>query len=161
MARDLQNRLRALSVAHDLIRPQFNQQSKAASLRGLLAVLLTPYAGAKRVHISAPDVLVGEKSVTSLALVFHELATNSIKYGSLSVPTGALDIFCEEQDSRISIVWKERGGPPVSAPTGKPGFGSGLVIASLRDQLGGSISTDWRTDGLVATLQVNSALLAA
>jgi two-component sensor histidine kinase len=161
MAADLQTRLRALSVAHDLIRPGFDHQVKAASLSDLLSVLLKPYAEAQRVHISAPLILVGEKAATSLALVFHELATNSIKYGALSTPSGSLDILCGEQGPSVSIVWKESGGPPVAGAAGKSGFGTRLVIASLRDQLSGSISTDWRRNGLVTTLEVSAARLGA
>jgi two-component sensor histidine kinase len=161
MAGDLQKRLRALAVAHDLIRPEFGHQAKAVPLHELLSVLLEPYAEARRVVVSAPHILVGEKSATSLALVFHELATNSIKYGALSTPSGALEIHCDERDSEVSIVWRESGGPPVPPPDGKAGFGTRLVTANVQDQLQGSISTDWARDGLVITLQVSAALLGA
>jgi two-component sensor histidine kinase len=161
MARDLQTRLRALAAAHDLIRPELDHQAKAAPLRELLSVLLKPYAEPERVRISAPNILVGEKSATSLALVFHELATNSVKYGALSASSGKLDILCDEQDLSVSMIWKESGGPPVAPPAGEAGFGTRLVTTNLRDQLGGSISTDWTREGLVITLQVSAPLLGA
>jgi two-component sensor histidine kinase len=51
-------------------------------------------------------------SSTTLALVLHELTTNSAKYGSLSVASGTLDVSCNAQDDEVVIMWTERGGPP-------------------------------------------------
>jgi two-component sensor histidine kinase len=77
--------------------------------------------------------------VTALALIVHELATNSIKYGSLSAADGSLDVTLGCDDNReISVIWTERGGPPVSTPAGPGGFGSTLVSRSVTGQLAGS-----------------------
>jgi two-component sensor histidine kinase len=85
---------------------------------------------------------VGESSSTTLALVLHELATNSAKYGSLSVASGTLDVSCNAQDDEVVIMWTERGGPPISAPATLEGFGSTLVHRSMAAQLGGTIAFD-------------------
>ena len=119
MARDLTQRLTALGHAHDLVRPiPGHEEHRAALLGDLLAVLLAPYddkgAVGERIHVSVPEVLVGENSATTLALVVHELATNSIKYGSLSVAAGAIHLSCANHNDDVVIVWTERGGPPVS-----------------------------------------------
>ena len=165
MAQDLTRRLNALSAAHDLVRADFNAQRAAALLGDLLGVLLKPYTegaiDAKRVHVGAADVLVGESSATALALIVHELATNSIKYGALSSPTGALEVSCSEQGAEVVLVWKETGGPPVAAPAKQTGFGSKLVSRSVDAQLGGSIAMDWPSEGAIVTLRASKARLGA
>ncbi len=166
MARDLTQRLTALGRAHDLVRPIPGQEENRAALLGdLLVVLLAPYddrgAVGDRVHLYVPEVRVGEAAATTLALVVHELATNSIKYGALSAADGTLDVSCTAQDGEVVIVWTERGGPPVAAPAGPAGFGSKLVTQSMSGQLGGCIAFDWPTEGVVVTLRMSKARLAA
>lgn len=98
---------------------------------------------------------VGEASATTIAMVIHELATNSLKYGALSSPTGIFDVSCTLSDRDIEIVWTERGGPPVSVPEeGKSGFGSKLVARSMTTQLGGSIERQWLQEGVVVTIKI-------
>ena len=164
MARDLTQRLTALGRAHDLIRPAPGQKGNQARLGDLLTVLLAPYDDqgtvGGRVHLSVPEVLVGETAATTLALVVHELATNSIKYGALAAGSGTLDVACTAHNSDVVIVWTERGGPLATAPTGPPGFGSRLVSQSMSGQLGGSIAFDWQTEGVIVTLCMASARLA-
>ena len=163
MARDLSSRLVALGKAHDLVRPVLGEQKRAAPLGELLAVLLGAYDDkgvvGSRIRISVPDTLVGETAITAMALVVHELATNSIKYGSLSAEAGLLDVACRVDDSETVLVWTEKGGPSVSAPRGKPGFGSVLVKDTIVRNLGGTIAFDWPPDGVVVTLRMNSARL--
>ena len=91
----------------------------------------------------------------------HELATNSIKYGALSNANGALDVKCSANGGEVVIVWSESGGPPTSKPSGRSGFGSRLVISSLSDQLGGTISASWPPTGAVITLKMSEARLGA
>lgn len=104
---------------------------------------------------------MGEKSATSLALVVHELATNSIKYGALSRENGTLEIKCSAQGGEVEIVWTENGGPPTSKPSGRSGFGTKLVVSSLSDQLGGTISASWPPTGAIITLKMSEARLGA
>ena len=100
MARQLTQRLTALGRAHDLVRPIPGEQGKAALLGDLIAVLLAPYddmgAFSGRVRVSVPRMGVGEGTANTLALVLHELATNSLKYGALSSETGTLDVSCAD-----------------------------------------------------------------
>jgi two-component sensor histidine kinase len=165
MVKDLRQRIVALSNAHEMVRPDHSQQHKAAQFSDLLAKLLEPYANtssnSERVHLSVPNVLVGEKSATALALVVHELATNSIKYGALSSVTGAIDIACSAEDGEVEMVWTESGGPQPSKPSGRSGFGTKLVVSSLTDQLGGTISASWPSTGAIITLRMSAARLGA
>jgi two-component sensor histidine kinase len=165
MSTDLTQRLTALSVAHDLVRPISSEPKKAARLSDLLALLLAPYAEQKvdggRVNISVPALLVGEASATTLALVVHEFATNSIKYGALSEAAGTLDLSSIDHVMDIEIVWRELGGPRVTPPIGPIGFGSQLIAKSVSGQLGGTIAIDWRPEGVVITLCMSKARLGA
>jgi two-component sensor histidine kinase len=165
MAEDITRRLYALGVAHQLIRPSLGAQKKAVQLRDLLAVLLGAYDDkgeiGDRIHISVPEVLVGEAAITSMALVVHELATNSIKYGSLSAASGTLQVVASVTDSQVRIVWTEKGGPPVNIASGSEGFGSKLVKKSITDHLGGAIKFDWPTGGAVVTLTMSKHRLGS
>src|SRR4051812_3064587 len=164
MARELTQRLSALGRAHDLVRPLPGYEGKAALLGDLLTVLLAPYddlgAFSARVRVSVPRMGIGERAATTLAMVVHELATNSVKYGALSQAAGLLDVSCTAHDTEVVAVWTERGGPSVVAPTGAAGFGTRLVSRSMTDQLGGSIAYDWSEGGLIVTLKMDKNLLA-
>jgi two-component sensor histidine kinase len=164
MAHDLKQRLAALSAAHDLIHPAFGEQKRAVILGDLLAVLLKAYSEGsprlERISISAPEVLVGEHSTTALAMIVHELATNSAKYGALSAVEGRLEVSCIDRENEVELVWTERGGPPPEAPLGQAGFGSKLT-ARVMEQIGGSITHDWTQEGVVVTLRMNKARLGA
>ena len=165
MVKDLRQRILSLSKAHDMVRPDYSQQHRAAPLGDLLATLLEPYSNThsdlERIHISTPKVLVGEKSATALALVMHELATNSIKYGALSSTKGTLRIKCRVDRGEVEVVWTETGGPPTSQPPERSGFGTKLVVSSLSDQLGGTISASWPPTGAIITLKMSEARLGA
>lgn len=165
MAKELTARLSALGRAHDLVRPLPGHQGRAALLGDLLSVLLSPYedmgAFSGRIRVAVPRMGVGEGAATALALVIHELATNSLKYGALSTDTGTLDVSGSTSDEDVNIVWTERGGPEIEAPKRLEGYGSKLVARSVSGQLGGSIAYDWSEDGLIVNLKVKSGKLAA
>ncbi len=163
MAKQLTNRLTALGRAHDLVRPLPGQTKTDALLGDLLSVLLAPYddlgAYSGRIRVAVPRMGVGEASATTLALIIHELATNSLKYGALSSEKGTLDVSSSGYDDDVILIWTERGGPAVATPTGPGGFGSKLINHALSAQLGGTITCDWAVDGVVVTLKMNRARL--
>lgn len=165
MARELTGRLTALGRAHDLVRPISGDERRAALLGDLLSVLLAPYddlgAFSGRIRVSVPRTGVGETAATTLALVIHELATNALKYGSLSVPTGTLDVSCSTHDDVVVVVWTERGGPCVSQSPSAGGFGSKLVTRGMSAQLGGSITYEWPEAGVIVTLRMDRSRLEA
>ncbi|MFK4874930.1 sensor histidine kinase [Novosphingobium sp. ZW T3_23] len=164
MAAELTDRLAALGRAHDLVRPLPDGQGKAALLGDLLTVLLAPYndlgAFKGRIRVAVERMGIGEGAATGIALVFHELATNSMKYGALSVPEGTLDISSVNDGNDIVVTWLERGGPVVRSPEVGDGFGSKLVQRSVRIQLAGSINYEWDAAGLIVTVRMSRARLA-
>lgn len=163
MTSELIQRLTALGRAHDLVRPLPQNQGSAALLGDLISVLLAPYedtgAFSGRIRVAVERMGVGEAAATSLALVVHELATNSLKYGALSSETGTLDVSSLSAGDGLTMIWTERGGPLVDAPTGAGGFGSKLVERSVARQLGGTIDYQWLEGGLIVTLQLDRAKL--
>lgn len=165
MARQLTNRLTALGRAHDLVRPLPGHGKKDALLGDLLSVLLAPYddlgAFSGRIRVSVPRMGVGEGAATTLALILHELATNSLKYGALSSDTGTLDVSSADQEDQVVVVWTESGGPPVASPTGQGGFGSKLINRAMSLQLGGTITCDWAAEGVIVTLKMDRESLQA
>ena len=164
MARELSQRLTALGRAHDLVRPLPGGQGQAALLGDLLSVLLAPYddlgAFSGRIRVAVERMGVGEAAATSLALVVHELATNSLKYGALSAEAGTLDVSSTSEGGEIKLVWMEQGGPAITSLPERAGYGSKLVDRSVARQLGGSIDYDWSNGGLIVTLQLNRGKLS-
>ena len=164
MADLLTGRLAALGRAHDLVRPLPGHQGQAALLGDLLSILLSPYedmgAFSGRIRVAVPRMGIGERAATSLALVIHELATNSLKYGALSADTGTIDVSGSSEGQDLELVWSERGGPVVEPPKDQAGYGSRLVNRSVSGQLGGTISYDWSAEGVTITLQFSGDRLA-
>ena len=154
MAQSLRGRLNALMRAKDLIRPGImgtEAHSERTTVDEVVRTVLQPYDDAtsrERIVVSGPDVPVGAKAVTSLALALHESATNAAKYGALSEPNGAIRIKWEAQGDDFHLEWEETGGPDIVAPPQASGFGSVLTERSIAGQLGGEIEYDWRRNGL-------------
>jgi two-component sensor histidine kinase len=165
MARDLTHRLMALGRAHDLVRPVAGAKGRQALVGDLISVLLAPYDDkgdfTGRVRVAAPKLAAGEASATTLALVVHELATNSLKYGALSVASGTLDVSCSAHQGEVVLIWTESGGPPVIAPVSAAGFGSKLIKRGISGQLGGSIAFNWAREGVIITMRMDEKRLAS
>lgn len=127
----LLGRFAAISRTHEsLIRSSWTE----AKLCDLIETELAPYQNIDRkITIDGPDLAIDREIAVSLALAFHELATNASKYGALSTPTGQLHIHWMVTGTETRILelnWQEAGGPMVVPPT-KLGFGSELISISL------------------------------
>jgi PAS domain S-box-containing protein len=124
-----------------------------ASLRTIVEEELYPYAGndGRRVSIAGDDIRLPATLAQAIAVAVHELATNAAKYGSLSEPSGRIDIRWETgEEDLLKLRWSETGGPPIREPTRK-GFGIGAIDGVIRT-LGGTISRHWRPSGLECEL---------
>lgn len=118
------------------------------------------FASETQFHVSGANVLLAAEQVQPLSMLVHELVTNALKYGALSVAEGRVEIHWRSRASGdLELVWREHDGPQV-APPQRRGFGSRL-ISQLAVQLGGRIELDWRAEGLVATLRWRREGIAA
>jgi two-component sensor histidine kinase len=164
MAGELTQRLISLGRAHDMVRPLPGGQGKATLLGDLLSVLLSPYdetaAFSGRIRVAVPRMGIGEQSATALAMIVHELATNSVKHGALSLADGSLEVSSRSDGDTIELVWAETGGPPITGYPSMTGFGSKLAERSVTRQLGGELTYDWQKRGLVVTIRLREDRLA-
>jgi len=164
MTGELTQRLSALGRAHDLVRPLPGEQGKAALLGDLFSILLAPYdetaAFSGRIRVAVARMGVGESTATALAMIIHELATNSVKYGALSCASGFLDVSSVLDGDDICVVWAETGGPPISEVPVLKGYGSRLTARSVTGHLGGRLDYDWQESGLVVTVRMRQDRLA-
>lgn len=160
MAEALRGRFGALSRAHELARPAVTAAGQLIPMTDfthLIEAILAPYAecgSADRLQLAGPLIPVGANTTTSLALVLHELATNAAKYGCLSAPDGRLTISWKVREGALHMTWTEAGGPPVTEAPILEGFGSRLARKSITGQLGGTLSHDWRPEGLVVRMSL-------
>ncbi len=144
------DRLMALARVHDLLS---ETTWEGASLRDVVSRTLTPY-GKESVPLiaSGPAVQVAPNAAVSLNLAFHELATNAMKYGALSVADGTVAITWSVEGEDLTIDWRETGGPPVVEPT-RRGFGSRLIERGLAHELGGAAQLVFEPQGLCCRIR--------
>lgn len=159
------DRLSALSTAHDYARPHTRGDAAApvqGTVLGLVRQLLSPYAleGRERVVAEGDDLPLKNSAATPLSLAVHELATNAAKYGAFSVPAGQVRVRAETIGDRYRLCWSEHDGPPVHEPE-RFGFGTRLVDMTLRHQLGGELTRNWRSEGLEVCLSAPTGQLVA
>ncbi|UJW74585.1 sensor histidine kinase [Rhizobium sp. SL42] len=130
--RTLSDRISVLSYAHDAIIKGGNGSSRVGDLVAQM-ISLHDDPNAPRITTSGPNLKIGSRSSLSLSLILHELATNALKHGALSVPEGRVNltwgVMGPHQD-RFELVWRESGGPPVIHP-GTESSGTRLIRAGL------------------------------
>lgn len=162
----LRTRIAALARAHEFVRPHTEVSRPTVgtmTLHAFLEALFKAYAdgeGRGRVVISGDDATFDDQAATSVALLFHELATNAAKYGALSVETGSVTLETRRQGDHFVLVWTEHGGPPVKERPERAGFGSSLASLSVEGQLGGRLERDWRPEGLRVTAELPGTALS-
>lgn len=129
-AAKLQGRIAAMARAHGLLT---REHWDGADLADIVHDALQAFGEAVLID-GRPDCPLRARDALNLALVLHELATNAAKYGALSMPGGKVelrwDIAGEGDERRVQILWRERGGPPVRAPS-RQGFGTRLIQGTL------------------------------
>lgn len=153
----LEGRLMAIAATHNVLT---DQNWSAASLRQIVDGSVAPYSPHPRqLTIIGPDLKVSPKPAVVMALAFHELAINALKYGALSAPEGHIDVrWSVAPDDHLLIEWAERGGPSVRPPE-RRGFGTRIVETALPSELGGAVAMDYRAEGLRCSIRSPLAAL--
>jgi two-component sensor histidine kinase/PAS domain-containing protein len=146
-------RLAAFGRAHDLLTAA---NWASAPLQDVISTALTPYGvGEGRFMLSGPPLIVKSRQALALSLALHELATNALKYGALSVESGQVSITWSSEnphgEPKFVFVWQETGGPPPSGPD-RVGFGSRLISRALEDDFRGSVEVTFGSTGLICSL---------
>ncbi|GFE76676.1 PAS domain S-box protein [Novosphingobium sp. TCA1] len=145
----LLNRIAALGQANDSL---LQTSWSAIQISALLQRVLWLGADSGRIAFCGTDIQVSAEAAMSLSLIVHELATNAVKYGSLSQEVGEVLVSWHHDGSHFQLVWQERGGPIVEKPAAK-GFGSRLIsmgICGSRDVL-----IEYLPEGLQARFSVD------
>jgi light-regulated signal transduction histidine kinase (bacteriophytochrome) len=146
-------RIQALARAHDQIT---KDNWGPASFGSLVAAEAAAYLGQKsdNLRLSGPEVMLEPQGFATLALVIHELVTNSVKHGALSQARGRIYVETSiDDDRRLCIEWRETGGPPVKPPT-RRGFGSTVIERSIPYDLKGEASVEYAPSGLLASFVI-------
>lgn len=150
-------RLKAMASAHELLTAT---RWRGASLAHIAAAELGGLAPGQA-RWEGPGVALTPRAANAASLALHELATNAVKYGALSVETGRIEVtWALTPDGGFVLDWAESGGPRVSTPEHR-GFGSTLLEQVTGRELGGTVSIDYRADGLRAKVTADGGALAA
>jgi two-component sensor histidine kinase len=142
-------RVQALAAVTDAI---LQGGATEAPLTAVIARIVDPYrtGSSDPFTLSGPEVALPSRLATSVSMALHELCTNAVKYGALSVPEGRVALSWAVDDGVLAIDWREDGGPPVKAPT-HAGFGTRL----LRSLVGrGEVATTFDPQGVRSHLRL-------
>ncbi len=143
-------RLQGLAASHDVL---VRNSWQGAPLAALVRQQLVPFEDiqSSRVHVMGPEIIVTAEAAQAIGLAIHELATNAIKYGALSVPEGKVKISwafdCEVSSCQLLLKWVEQGGPPVVPPS-HYGFGHQVIEGMIERSLNAKVNLEFAPDGL-------------
>ncbi len=153
--RSYKGRIQSMAIAHDLLS---RTNWHGADLATLVQNQLAPYSAGATTTIVGPDIKLSAAATQALAMVLHELVTNAVKYGALSIPGGGVLVNwdCKLNGSApttLTFVWRELDGPPV-APAIQPSYGTDLIRNLIPHELGGSVDLVFPSDGTCCRIEV-------
>jgi len=147
----LTDRLLALSAAHNVLT---RQNWEAGEIGEIVREAVGPYCdlSSNRVHIDGPSVQLAPNAALAMAMALHELATNAVKYGALSVLSGEVFVAWTVTDDAMALEWREADGPAVREPP-RHGFGSRLLQEGLIAELGAPAQLTFEASGLICRIK--------
>ena len=141
------NRIRALARSHTLLT---DNAWAGMRLEDIVRAELEPYDDGRRIVLGGPNVDLPSDFAVPLAMAIHELTTNAVKYGALSVEAGSVEVTWstsrEAGGTRLDLIWIETGGPEVVPPTHR-GFGTTLLERLLGGQVKGNAAISYPAEG--------------
>ncbi len=150
----IRDRIHALSNTHSLL---IERKWGRIPLHELIKCEFEPVIAGSRITVDGPDLDIPAETAVYLSMGLHELLTNAIKHGALSVPAGRVCVRWsaapEDGDMRMNLEWTESGGPPVAKPA-RRGFGTTLLERVLGEQMSGEIRADYALEGLRAGMSL-------
>ena len=167
LVENLSDRLHAFARAHALVRASFSPDGVVqigSDMADMIRTILQPHEvddGRRRFSIEGPAIRCGEQASNSIALIFHELATNAVKYGALSREEGHIDIDWRHEGDKLAIRWTERGGPRIETPPDILNFGTTLVQNTVTRRFNGTLNYEWPAEGMVAGITIPIDALSA
>lgn len=157
---EFSQRLNGLSRSMDLL---VEDGGRGAAISGLVHSQLAPFGNIDGVRISAtgPDLFLNQSATQNIGLALHELATNAVKYGALSVSEGTVTVDWQVAPGTLGsmcfrLTWREQNGPEVKPPE-HAGFGQVVLQRMTGATLGASVSHEFHPSGVVWTLDVLAA----
>ena len=148
-------RLRSMAQTHELLSERL---WRGIPLAELLRRELAPYTGGNNTEIGGPEVILTAEAGQTLAMVFHELATNAAKHGAFSSREGKVAVDWRRQlngNARAGLVieWQETGGPSVKAES-KAGYGIGVICELIPHELAGRVNHVLTPEGARCQLEL-------
>jgi two-component sensor histidine kinase len=148
-------RLRSMAQTHELLSERL---WRGIPLAELLRRELAPYAGGNNTEIGGPDVILTAEAGQTLAMVFHELATNAAKHGAFSSREGKVSVDWRRQlngNARAGLIieWRETGGPPAKAEC-KAGYGISIICELIPHELAGKVNHVLTPEGARCQLEL-------
>jgi PAS domain S-box-containing protein len=149
-------RLKSMASAHELLTAT---RWRGASLQNIATAELGGLAPGQT-RWDGPDVLLTPRAANALSLALHELATNAMKFGALSIESGRVEVrWRRRDDGGIDLQWTESGGPPVSPPT-RRGFGVTILEKVTGRELSGQSQVEHRREGVRVAVTIGAAAIA-
>lgn len=154
----VEGRVAALARTHSLLA---SNRWRFADLKAVVTDELAALGGDLGVSIDGPAVSLRPEAVQPMAMLLHELATNAVKHGALSVADGRVAIsWQQEANGSLQLHWDESSGPRIAVTPVEAGFGMTLIESVVRDQLHGDIDRQWRECGLRCEITIGRAGLS-
>jgi PAS domain S-box-containing protein len=146
----IEGRIKALARAHTLLS---DSRWNGADLGTLVAEELAPYRAGDKVRFKGPNISLLPATAQGLALALDELATNAAKHGALASTHGKMSLDWRLESDGLKLHWTENGGGRFTQPSTR-NFGLRVIVSSIEQQLGGTVTFDWDPRGLRCNISI-------
>ena len=147
---ELSGRIQSMARAHELLAIA---QWSGVALRQSVEIIVNPWASVDAVMTEGVDVRLSPQHAMPVCMMLNELATNSVKHGALSVPTGTLHVAWVLKSDELALTWIEAGGPPIDGEPTSTGTGLKLIHGFVEHELAGTLTMNWLPAGLQVSMQ--------